>query len=305
MNSRYPIALAVLALALAACQGSFGSGGGTEAPGGVAPPVNAQMPPSSQPMAVSPHASSTPTTPPGNSVTYAVSDAAHGVRCPQDQGFSCTLQFTALGVSPSPSASGSSSPSPSPTPTPTPTPLPSGMSPSASASPSPTPSSDVPHVTLTIAGLPKNAPKMNDPDPKAVATIALVTLRLRTDTDVTLTGTAAADFTLPQEQIGGRGFAVQLYHEVVTHRKTNDRFVGSYAKSKVNGTTLSFELPTPSLQIKKNETWLLVLYGDELPSATTSPKPSPSSSPRPTPSASPTPTPSAGVSPATSPSVSP
>ena len=52
---------------------------------------------------------------------------------------------------------------------------------------------------------------MNNPDPKAVATVALVALRLRTDADVTLAANVTADFTLPKEQLGGRGFAVQLY----------------------------------------------------------------------------------------------
>ena len=143
---------------------------------------------------------------------------------------------------------------------------------------------------------------MNNPDPKAVATVALVALRLHTDADVTLAGDVTADFTLPKEQIGGRGFAVQLYHESTGKKhKVTDTFFGSYAKSKLNDTTLTFELTAPSLQIKKDETWLLVLYGDELPSASTSPSHSPSASP----SASPSGSPSASASPSGSPSVSP
>jgi hypothetical protein len=144
---------------------------------------------------------------------------------------------------------------------------------------------------------------MNNPDPKAVATVALVSLRLRTDADVTLTGKVLVDYTLPKEQIGGRGFAVQLYHEDVKKKKTTDTFFGSYAKSKLEGTTLHFELDSPPLQIKKDETWLLVLYGDELPSASASPKTSPSGSPSASPSGSPTGSPSA--SPSTSASSSP
>ena len=129
---------------------------------------------------------------------------------------------------------------------------------------------------------------MNNPDPKAVATVALIALRLRTDADVTLAGDVTADFTLPKEQIGGRGFAVQLYRESVgKKRKVTDTFFGSYAKSKLNDTTLTFDLTAPSLQIKKDETWLLVLYGDELPSASTSPSSSPSASPSASPSGSP------------------
>ncbi len=141
---------------------------------------------------------------------------------------------------------------------------------------------------------------MNNPDPKAVATVALVALRLRTDADVTLTGKVLADYTLPQAQVGGRGFAVQLYHEDVSKKhKVTDTFFGSYAKSKLEGTTLHFELDSPPLQIKKDETWLLVLYGDELPSASASPKSSPSES------ASASPNSSASASPSGSPSASP
>ena len=73
------------------------------------------------------------------------------------------------------------------------------------------------------------------------------------------------DYTLPKEQFGGRGFAVQLYHEDVKKKKTTETFFGSYAESKLAGTTLHFELDAPALQVKKDEMWLLVLYGDELP----------------------------------------
>jgi hypothetical protein len=143
---------------------------------------------------------------------------------------------------------------------------------------------------------------MNNPDPKAVATVALVALRLHTDNDVTFAGDVTADFTLPKEQLGGRGFAVQLYHEDVSkkHRVT-DTFFGSYAKSKLNGNSLTFDLNAPALQVKKGETWLLVLYGDELPSASTSPSVSPSGSP----SAAPSGSASAIASPSASPSSSP
>lgn len=149
---------------------------------------------------------------------------------------------------------------------------------------------------------------MVNPDPKAVATVALITLRLRTDADVTLAGKMNIDYTLPKEQVGGRGFAVQLYHEGTKKKKTTETFFGSYAKSKLDGTTLHFELDAPALQVKKDEVWLLVLYGDEMPSASASPAASsgasgspsaspsgsPSGSPSASPSASPAPTASAG-----------
>jgi hypothetical protein len=140
---------------------------------------------------------------------------------------------------------------------------------------------------------------MNNPDPKAVATVALVSLRLRTDADVTLTGKVMADYTLPKEQVGGRGFAVQLYREDVKKKKTSDTFFGTYSKSKLDGTTLHFELDSPPLPIKKGEVWLLVLYGDEMPSASASPKTSPSAS------SSASPGGSSSASPSESPSVQP
>lgn len=133
---------------------------------------------------------------------------------------------------------------------------------------------------------------MVNPDPKALATIALMTIRLHTDADEILEGKAIAEFTLPKEQIGGRGFAVQLFHESVKKKKTTDDFIGNYADSKLKDQTLRFELTMPKLQVKKDETWLLVLYGDELPSASASPGASAS----PNASASPVASPSPGVS---------
>jgi hypothetical protein len=144
---------------------------------------------------------------------------------------------------------------------------------------------------------------MENPDPKAVATVALVTLRLHTDADVTLAGKMTVDYTLPKEQVGGRGFAVQLYHESVKKKKTTQTFFGSYSKSHLDGTTLHFELDAPALQVKKDEVWLLVLYGDELPSASASPAPSSSASA--SPSGSPSAAPSASASASASPSPSP
>lgn len=161
--------------------------------------------------------------------------------------------------------------------------------------------SSVPHVTLHISGLPKDAPKMVNPDPKAVSTVPLVLLRLHTDADVTLAGKITIDYTLPKEQLGGRGFAVQLYHEGTKKKKVTQTFFGSYSESKLTGTTLHFEINAPALAVKKDEVWLLVLYGDELPSASASPAASPSASA----SASPGASASASASPAASSSAQP
>ena len=78
-------------------------------------------------------------------------------------------------------------------------------------------------------------------------------------------GKAFADFTLPQEQIGGRMFAVQLFHETSSKKKVTDSYVGSYIESKIEGDTVSFGLDVPKFQIKKDEVWLIVLYGEDIP----------------------------------------
>lgn len=153
-------------------------------------------------------------------------------------------------------------------------------------------------MTIKLDALPKDAPAMTNPDPKAVATTALLAVRMTVDADVAINGAASADFTLPQEQIGGRGFAVQLFEETHRKKKVIDHYLGSYAQSTLSGTTLHFALTSPAVTVKKGETWLLVLYGDERPSASASPMPSgsPAVSPSAAPSGSPA-TPAASAAP--------
>ena len=143
--------------------------------------------PTMPPTTPTPKPSGSPTTPPGNEVTYPVTDAASGIKCPQDQGFSCTVQFAvasiavafAIGIG-----------------------IPVAYTDAITDADADTDADRFTHrssrrahagkrqahITLHITGLPKDAPKMVNPDPKAVATVALVTLRLRTDADVTLSG---------------------------------------------------------------------------------------------------------------------
>ena len=128
-----------------------------------------------------------------------------------------------------------------------------------------------------------------------------MTVRMVTSQDVLLDGTAIAQFTLPKEQIGGRGFAVQLYHEQMKKKKLTETFFGSYASSKLDKDVLTFTLAVPKLEIKKHETWMLVLYGDDRPDAS----PSPSASADASPSASASPDASASASPSASPSATP
>ena len=300
---RFAFAAAALALALGACQGSFGSGG-TAAPGGMAPPVNGPAPGQMNP---SPVATGSMSPPPGmtmsesnaQSVQLPFDHAQKGLACPSQNGYSCTLYFNmsdeqlAALDAPSPRPNGKhAKPTPSPTPTPTPDP-----SPSASGSPSPSPSpSASPQMSIALTASPKDAPAMVNPDPKAVATVALVALRLKTTSDIILQGNSSARFTLPKEQVGGRGFAIQLFHETVKKKnKVSDNFVGSYKESKLDGSTLIFSFKAPKIQVKKDETWLVVLYGDELPSSSASPQASgsPAASTSPAASAAPSVSPSA------------
>jgi len=296
--ARRSLIAAGIALALTACQGGFG---GTSSPG-VNPPVNAPPAGALGPATIAPlpSPSGSPGIPPGSTASYAFTSAARGFQCPQVDGFTCFIRLNMPQPSPSPSANASASaarsgaapsPTPSPTPTPSPSPAPSGSG-LPSAVPSEMPTAAGPQITLALEALPKDAPAMVNPDPKAVATDALLAVRLHANADVALHGRASADFTLPKEQIGGRGFAIQLFHESTNrHKKVTETYLGSYAKSTLKGTTLHFDLALPQITVKKNEVWLFVLYGDERPSATgaASPSPGASSAGSPAPTASPAP----------------
>lgn len=248
---------ACVALGLAACQGGFSSGG-TSAP---LPPTNGSVGVNSVALG-SAAPSGGPSVPPGDTVSYAFAQASQGLQCPQSQGFTCVLRFnvgTAASVataapsaksaaSPRATASGSSSPSASPTP---------GTA-----------------MTITIAALPNDAPALPNSNANAKPTVALVRLRLTVNDAVMLQGNANATFTLPQAQaVSGRAFAVALFHETVRRRHRDDKFFGSYAKSTLDGTSLRFSFTPPKIQVKKDETWLLVLYGDQCSSCNATPAP--------------------------------
>lgn len=265
-------------IALAACSGDYSSGGNE----GITPPVQpgAQnvglaASPGAHPTGTTP----TPSAPPGDTATYSLADAANGVRCPEVDGYSCILHLNV--PAPTPTPKGRATPSPTPTPTPTP-------SPSSSGSPTPSPS-PTPAVTLALEATPRDVPAMVNPPSTAVSTTALIALRASVSEDTAFHGSASVDFILPSGQMGGRAFAVQLFHETVERRnRHNDTFVGSYSRSTVNGTTLSFAIAPPQVTVKQGETWLLVLYASDMPSASASP--SPAASPSATPSTAPSPT---------------
>ncbi len=291
MNRKPIAALAALAftLALGACSGNFASGG-TAAPNGFTPPGGVGASPAVNPVASPGKTAPRPTPPPGDTVTYPISQAPSGLPCPASKGFTCEIAFNLPLPSPSPSTSpGASpkaatpSPSPSPSPTPTPTASPSsGASGAPSASPSAAPTG--PQITLHIEALTNDAPPMVKPDTKSAGTVVLVALRLTTSADTTIFGGARVEYTLPKAQIPGRGFAVQLFQEVHQKKKSVDTFIGTYDRSTLKKNELTFSFVTPKLLVKKGEMWLLVLYGDERPSK---PSPSPSASASPTTGASP------------------
>jgi hypothetical protein len=295
---------ALAVIAVTACSSNF-SGNGTQTAGAPVPPV--------QPQAVT--APQMPQVPKkagdardreanGDTVTLPFSQAPSGLQCPQQQGYTCELAFNMPSPSPSPgkgdhaaakhaakheaspSPSPSASPSPSPSPTASPSPDASG-SPSASRSPNASASPSEPQITLQLVATPDDAPAMNGADDKKPST-ALVAVRMSVNADEVIVGRGQADFTLPSDQITkGRGFAIQLFHETTgKHNKRTDKFVGSYSDFDANAktNTLHFSFDSPPLQVKKNETWLFVLYADKLATPSPNASPTDNASPSPTPS---------------------
>ena len=289
-------AAAALALLLAACQGSgLGSGGGFGSGGGLEPPVNGSGPMPGQggngagyPGEPSPFGTPTPSPPPGDANAYPFAQVQQGWTCPEVSGFTCTLRFNLPPATPTP-APGKHTPAPTPSPTPTPTPPPDD----GSATPTPSQTPEGGFVNILLSALPKTAPAMVNPDPHAITTTSLLSLQLRSDTTQTLQGRAILDFTLPKSEIPDRGFALQLFHQMNVKGKIVNTFVASYSKSTVKDATLRFDFTLPAITVVKNETWLLVLYGDDLPKKSAAPSPSPSASASPASSSVPSSSPSA------------
>jgi len=309
------VSIVIAALALAACSGNFGTGG----TGGVNPPTGPNAP--ATPAVAASSSASPAVGATGDTATYPFSQAPSGLQCPTVNGYSCLIKLNAPAPTPTPTATpktkpfggkskarpkakptASPTPSPSPTPSAAPSVSPSGApvagesaqpSPAASGSASPSPAAA--NVTLQLTALPKDAPAMTNPDPKALATTALIALRMHADATIVIDGTAIAAFTLPKDQLGGRSYAIQLYQETTDRKKRrSDKFVGTFSDSTLDGSTLRFVFTPPKLQVKKDEVWLFVLYGAETPSASAIPSGEPGASaapsaPSPTPSATPEP----------------
>lgn len=136
--------------------------------------------------------------------------------------------------------------------------------------------------------MPKNAPAMVHVPQNTLDVVPLMLVSLTTSTDFLLSGDAAAQFTLPKEQLAGRGFALQLFSERTAHRRTSYTALWTFDKSTLSGTTLTFAFAVPKFTVAKGTTYALVLYGDD---RAQSPSPAPSSTAKPTASPSPSPTP--------------
>ena len=283
----------IAASSLAACQGGFSSG--TSIPNTI--PQGNTVPQGQATAASSPKASPAASNAPA-SASMDFAQASEGFVCPKTvEGYSCVLRFNVVATpSPAPTrnAKGGKLPTPSPTPSPTPTPSPS-PSPAASGSPgaspeaSPSASPSTGTVSLVVAVMPLLAPKLVYTGTKpAVPTTALMQLLLIPSADFALNGPAIATFTLPQEQIGNRGFAVQIFEEVIRKKKVTQTPIVTLSKSELSKNTLTFAFTPPKITLPKNHHFLIVLYGDD---RTETAAPASSGSPSSSPAASPTPTP--------------
>jgi hypothetical protein len=118
----------------------------------------------------------------------------------------------------------------------------------------------------------------------ALNVVALMMVTLTTSADFPLNGLAIAQFTLPKEQIGGRGFALQLFLQRTQGKSKSYAPVLSLDKSSLEKETLIFGFMPPKITVAKGNTYVLVLYGTDIsassaPTGSASPSPNPSSSP--------------------------
>ncbi len=255
----------IIVIAAGACSGSFDSG--TQLPNGVPPQASVMPMPgasgvSTLALTPSPGASGSPGAQ-QNAATanYPIADASNGFDCPSTlDGYGCKLQFNLPAATPTPSGATS---------TPSPTPTPVTLSLSKGASPSPAPA-----VALDVQALPKNAPSLVSTAKKPPKVTPLMMVALTPSADYALDGRVLASFTLPSSQIDGRGFAVQLFKKIVSHKSTTYRALWTFNKSSRQKNDLFFSLTPPKYTIAKGTTYAIVLYGDTLP-ASPSPSPTP------------------------------
>ncbi len=287
-----------LAFALAACQGSSGTGGlSIPAPAYNAPAGPATATSASRQQVLD------------GAVT--LSPERTEIPLPALDGFSVSIALgtpaPATEASPGPSASAASAtgaaaamatvaaaPSPTAPPTRAPSAAPSlaasarPLTVSASASPLAAAGKIVTKMTV----YPDEAPSLPSPKPSGdVQTFtkrtAIVRGYLEPASDVTLYGLGAIRFTIPQaEQTAGRGFTVAVY---VAGKKHHESLVTVDPEpTLVDGVVASTRASDP-LVFKKATGYLIMLYGDELP-----PTPAPAGN-YPTPGTNPFPTQTPGA----------
>jgi hypothetical protein len=117
--------------------------------------------------------------------------------------------------------------------------------------------------------------------PKNVSQVVpLMTVSISTTADFPLDGLAIASFTVPKDQIPGRGFALQLFVQRTQGKTKSYLPVLSLDKSSLQSNTLVFGFMPPKFTVAKNTTYVLALYGTQIAGASAAP--STSGSPIPT-----------------------
>ncbi|HZT11402.1 MAG TPA: hypothetical protein VFA29_01230 [Candidatus Baltobacteraceae bacterium] len=284
------------AIALGACSGNFGTGTGMPQTNPI-PPVGGSSGPIGPNGMPQGEFSAGPLPSPTPAGTYPITQAQTGFACPSTTtNYACTLKFNLPAPTPTPKPlPKGKKPTPTPSPTPTPTPTPSPV-PSGSEGPPPSPTPTPPTITLKAEAMPKDAPSMVHTPVNSLDVVPLMMVTMTTNNgDFPLSGWAAADFTLPKEMVEGRGFALQLFQQTTSHRRTHYNAIWTFDKSILTDTTLTFNFQPPSMTIAKNSTYVLVLYADDKAQVTPTPVPTatrsaaPSSAPSSAPSGSPAP----------------
>ncbi len=121
----------------------------------------------------------------------------------------------------------------------------------------------------------------------AAKVVALMTVTITTSADFPLDGLAIASFTLPKDQIPGRGFALQLFLQRMQGKTKTYAPVLSLDKSSLQKNMLIFGFTPPKITVQKNNTYVLVLYATDIASASANPSAAPANSASPSPTISP------------------
>ena len=288
------------AVGLAACQGNLGSSGLSIPQGG----TYGQPGGPGQAGVYGPNSASRQRTVDG---AVSLSADRKEIPLPTVDGFSVTLDVTSLAIV-APNASGtltrtttgSGSPEPQPSPAPsvavTGSPSAGGTAKPGAGSPAPSPSpqassgpskhaSPAPKIVTKTIVYPDDAPAPPSPEPSGdVQTFfkrtAIVRGYIESPADITVAGASALHFTITKsEQLTGRGFTIAIYQ---TGKKHHERLLADDSNAVLSNNIVGASENDP-LVLKKDQGYLLMLYGDEVP-ATPGPYPSAGNNPLPLPS---------------------